>query len=142
MCGGGRPSTPKGPVDPRRRDAGYLSIAQEIGIQPKKKGKLSDQQVFSVEQEMQRRRDAKIQAQFEEQKAIATAPPPPAPERVATAAASAIELPPTAAGMTNVAGGSAVEMAIPIRAGVGRRKLRTDIPGVAGGAGGLGIPAV
>lgn len=37
MCGGGRPKTPKAPVDPRRRDAGYLSIAQEIGIQPKKK---------------------------------------------------------------------------------------------------------
>ena len=62
------------------------------------------------------------QKQMAEQKAIAEAPPPPPPAEVATAAAPAVE-----------------QMAIPTgRTGMGRRRLRTD---VAGGTGGLNIPA-
>ena len=67
----------------------------------------------------------------EEQKRIAEAPPPPAPQATATVAASAAELPTPAATATGAA------MAIPMRRGLGRRGLRTDI---AGGVGGLTIP--
>ena len=67
--------------------------------------------------------------QMAEQKRIAEAPPPPAPARSAMSAASAVETMPAAA---------AEDMAIPVRRGFGRRQLRTDI---AGGAGGLSIPA-
>ena len=65
------------------------------------------------------------QAQMAEQKKIAEAPPPPAPQETAAAAAPALET----AGMT-----------IPVKQGVGRRKLRTDVGGMAGGVGGLTIP--
>ena len=60
-------------------------------------------------------------AQYQEQLAISKAPPPPAPNEGAKAAMAALETP----------------MAQNIRAGVGRRKLRTDIASA-----GLSIPGV
>jgi hypothetical protein len=60
-------------------------------------------------------------AQYQEQLAISKAPPPPAPNEVAKAAMAALETP----------------MAQNIRAGVGRRKLRTDLANT-----GLSIPGV
>lgn len=60
-------------------------------------------------------------AQYQEQLAISKAPPPPAPNEGAKAAMAALETP----------------MAQNIRAGVGRRKLRTDIASTA-----LSIPGV
>lgn len=70
--------------------------------------------------------------QMAEQKRIAEAPPPPPPAASAMSAVSAVETAPS------LAAASTQDMAIPIRKGVGRRQLRTDI---AGGAGGLSIPA-
>ena len=74
---------------------------------------------------MQQEQAAAQKAQYQEQLAISKAPPPPAPNPVAQAAAAALENP-MATSPQN------------IRAGVGRRKLRTDmastslsIPGVA-----------
>ena len=60
-------------------------------------------------------------AQYQEQLAISKAPPPPAPNEGAKAAMAALETP----------------MAQSIRAGTGRRKLRTDIAST-----GLSIPGV
>jgi hypothetical protein len=82
-------------------------------------------QQFDQQMELQRQ-------QMAEQKRIAEAPPPPAPSPTATAAASAVELP------AAIGTGGSAEMAIPLRTGLGRRRLRTDI---AGGTGGLSIPA-
>ena len=65
--------------------------------------------------EMQRQQMAMQQAQYREQLAISNAPPPPAPNEGAMAAKSAIE-------------GVDVTTAQSIRAGTGRRKLRTDLP--------------
>ena len=60
-------------------------------------------------------------AQYQEQLAISKAPPPPAPNEGAKAAMAALETP----------------MAQNIRAGVGRRKLRTDVASAS-----LSIPGV
>lgn len=64
---------------------------------------------------MQREQAATQQAQYREQLAISKAPPPPAPNQGAMAAASAIETMDQATAQS-------------IRAGTGRRKLRTDRP--------------
>jgi len=72
----------------------------------------------------QNRQQERMDQQYAEQLAISTAPSPSAPAEAATTAASALEN----AQATTPSG---------IRQGLGRRKLRTD---VAGGAGGLSIP--
>jgi hypothetical protein len=64
---------------------------------------------------MQQEQAAAQQAQYREQLAISKAPPPPAPNEVAMAAASAIETMDQATAQS-------------MRAGTGRRKLRTDLP--------------
>ena len=64
---------------------------------------------------MQRQQMEVQQAQYREQLAISNAPPPPAPNEGAMAAKSAIE-------------GVDATTAQSIRAGTGRRKLRTDLP--------------
>ena len=64
---------------------------------------------------MQQEQMATQQAQYREQLAISNAPPPPPPNEGAMVAMSAIE-------STNPATGET------IRAGTGRRKLRTDLP--------------
>lgn len=65
--------------------------------------------------EMQRQQMEVQQAQYREQLAISNAPPPPAPNEGAMAAKSAIEE-------------ADATTAQSIRAGTGRRKLRTDLP--------------
>ena len=74
---------------------------------------------------MQQEQSAMQRAQYQEQLAISKAPPPPAPNEGAMAAASAIETVDQATAQT-------------IRAGTGRRKLRTDLTPVTT----LGIPGV
>ena len=64
---------------------------------------------------MQQQQAATQQAQYREQLAISNAPPPPAPNEGAMAAASAIETMDQATAQS-------------MRAGTGRRKLRTDRP--------------
>ena len=64
---------------------------------------------------MQQQQAATQQAQYREQLAISNAPPPPAPNPGAMAAASAIETMDQATAQS-------------MRAGTGRRKLRTDLP--------------
>jgi len=64
---------------------------------------------------MQQEQAAAQQAQYREQLAISKAPPPPAPNEGAMAAASAIETRDQATAQS-------------MRAGTGRRKLRTDLP--------------
>ena len=64
---------------------------------------------------MQQEQAATQQAQYREQLAISNAPPPPAPNPGAMAAASAIETMDQATAQS-------------MRAGTGRRKLRTDLP--------------
>ena len=64
---------------------------------------------------MQQQQAATQQAQYREQLAISNAPPPPAPNPGAMAAASAIETMDQATAQS-------------MRAGTGRRKLRTDKP--------------
>ena len=65
------------------------------------------------------------QTQYQEQLAISKAAPPPAPNPVAQAAMSTLEMP-TATGATGTepAMAATVQQA---RAGVGRRRLRTDL---------------
>ena len=70
---------------------------------------------------MQQEQMAAQSAQYKEQLAISKAPPPPAPNEVAKAAMPALEVP----------------MAENLRAGMGRRKLRTDVTSA-----GLNIPGV
>jgi len=70
---------------------------------------------------MQQEQMAAQSAQYKEQLAISKAPPPPAPNEVAKSAMAALEVP----------------MAQNLRAGVGRRKLRTDVTSA-----GLSIPGV
>jgi hypothetical protein len=70
---------------------------------------------------MQQEQMAAQAAQYKEQLAISKAPPPPAPNEVAKAAMPALETP----------------MAENLRAGIGRRKLRTDVTSA-----GLSIPGV
>lgn len=64
---------------------------------------------------MQQEQAAAQQAQYREQLAISKAPPPPAPNEGAMAAASAVETMDQATAQS-------------MRAGTGRRKLRTDLP--------------
>ncbi len=64
---------------------------------------------------MQQEQAAAQRAQYREQLAISKAPPPPAPNEGAMAAASAIETMDQATAQS-------------MRAGTGRRKLRTDLP--------------
>ena len=96
---------------------------------------------------MQKEQMAAQKIQYEEQVAISKAPPPPAPNPVTQAAMptlergtvpavrSALEMP-TATGTTGTepATANTVQQA---RAGIGRRRLRTDI-----GTTGLSIPGV
>ena len=74
---------------------------------------------------MQQEQAAAQRAQYQEQLAISRAAPPPAPNEGAMAAASAIETVDQATAQT-------------IRAGTGRRRLRTDLVPVST----LGIPGV
>jgi hypothetical protein len=74
---------------------------------------------------MQQQQAAIQQAQYQEQLAISKAPPPPAPNEGAMAAASAIDAVNQATAQT-------------IRAGTGRKKLRTDLPSMST----LAIPGV
>jgi hypothetical protein len=75
------------------------------------------------------------QVQYQEQLTISKAPPPPAPEPVAMAARNALEMPvATAAGTADTGGTSTPQT---MRAGTGRRKLRTDLASI-----GLGIPGM
>jgi hypothetical protein len=74
---------------------------------------------------MQQEAAASQRAQYQEQLAISKAPPPPAPNAGAKAAVSAIETMDQATGQS-------------MRAGTGRKKLRTDLMPVAT----LGIPGV
>lgn len=76
---------------------------------------------------MQQRQMELQQQQYQEQLAISTAPPPPAPNQVADAPVPALEN----------ADASSPSL---IRQGTGRRRMRTDL--MAGGSGGLSIPAV
>jgi hypothetical protein len=64
---------------------------------------------------MQQEAAAAQKAQYQEQLAISRAAPPPAPNAGAMAAASAIDIVDQATAQS-------------IRAGTGRRKLRTDLP--------------
>ena len=64
---------------------------------------------------MQQEQMAAQRSQYQEQLAISKAPPPPAPNPGAMAAASAIETVDQATAQS-------------IRAGTGRKKLRTDLP--------------
>lgn len=64
---------------------------------------------------MQQEQAAAQRAQYREQLAISKAPPPPAPNEGAMAAASAVETMDQATAQS-------------MRAGAGRRKLRTDLP--------------
>jgi hypothetical protein len=77
---------------------------------------------------MQQEQMAAQQAQYQEQLVISKAPPPPAPEAVAGAARGALEMPTaTAAGAADTGDTSTPQT---VRAGTGRRKLRTDLPQV------------
>ena len=85
--------------------------------------RMQEQQMALQREQMamqQEQADAQ-KAQYQEQLAISKAPPPPAPNEGAKAAMAALETP----------------MAQNIRAGTGRRKLRTDIASA-----GLSIPGV
>jgi hypothetical protein len=66
---------------------------------------------------MQQEQMAAQRSQYQEQLAISKAPPPPAPNPGAMAAASAVETMDQATAQS-------------MRAGTGRRKLRTDLPQV------------
>ena len=110
MCGGGG-------------GGGSSAAAQQRSLELQEEQMAMQRQQFEEQMALQRE-------QMAEQKRIAEAPPPPPPAPSAMSAASAAETVPSEA---------AADMAIPLRRGLGRRQLRTDI---AGGAGGLSIPAV
>jgi hypothetical protein len=74
---------------------------------------------------MQQEQSAMQRAQYQEQLAISKAPPPPAPNAGAMAAASAIDVVDQATAQS-------------MRAGTGRKKLRTDLPQMSA----LAIPGV
>jgi len=85
---------------------------------------------------MQQQQMAVQQTQYQEQLAISQAPPPPPPEPVAQAARNALEMPTAkAAGAADTGAASTPET---MRAGVGRRRLRTDLPQIST----LAIPGV
>jgi hypothetical protein len=109
MCGGG------GAKRQQQQQAQAAAKAQEQSIALQREQMAMQQEQMNVQQ-----------AQYREQLAISNAPPPPAPEPVAMAARSAIEMPvATAANAADTGGASTAET---IRAGVGRRRLRTDLP--------------
>ena len=88
----------------------------------------AQEQSLKLQQEqmaMQQEQMAAQKAQYQEQLAISKAPPPPAPNAGVKAAASAIETMDQATAQS-------------MRAGTGRKKLRTDLMPVAT----LGIPGV
>jgi hypothetical protein len=95
--------------------------------------------------ELARQAQERAAAQYQEQMRITTAPPPPAPSPVAEVAASALSIAPTLSNAPGGADGQGMEggasAATPAQArqGYGRRRFRTDL--MAGGTGGLSIPA-
>lgn len=90
--------------------------------------------------DLARQAQARQEAQYQEQMRIAAAPPPPAPAPVAEVAASALSIAPrTAADGVPLPSENQASFA-QSRQGYGRRRLRTDV-GMAGGTGGLSIPA-
>jgi len=100
----------------------------------------AQQQSLKLQEEqmaMQKQQMAAQQAQYQEQLAISRAAPPPAPNPAAQAARGSLEMP--TAGTQAAGTQPAMEATTQtMRAGVGRRKLRTDlaptgltIPGVA-----------
>jgi hypothetical protein len=119
MCGGG------GAKRQQQQQAEAATQAQEQSMALQREQMAMQQEQFKAQQ-----------AQYQEQLAISNAPPPPAPEPVAMAARNALEMP-TAQG--NAPGSGAVDTtsAQTMRAGVGRKKLRTDLASI-----GLGIPGV
>ena len=107
MCGGGGKKQ-------QRQQAEAAAQAQEQSLA------LQREQMAMQQQQM-----AAQQAQYQEQLAISKAPAPPAPEAVAGAARNALEMPTAAAaGAADVGGDSTPQT---MRAGTGRRKLRTDL---------------
>ena len=119
MCGGGGRSQPDNSAQIRQQEES-LRLQRE-------------------QMEMQRRQIELQQQQYREQLAISTAPPPPAPNPVSDVAAAAMRPnPPASAG--EVAATDVSSSAAQARQGIGRRRMRTDL--VAGGSGGLSIPAV
>lgn len=87
--------------------------------------------------ELQRQQIAAQQAQYQEQLAVSRAAPPPAPNPSAMAARGSLEMP-TAQGAVAPTDTAAAATEQTMRAGVGRRKLRTDLAPVAT----LAIPGV
>jgi hypothetical protein len=116
MCGGGG----------RAPDNSAQIAAQEQSL------RLQQEQMAMQQEQM-----AAQKAQYQEQLAISKAAPPPAPNRGAMAAIGALEMPTAQAGAapTDTA---AVATAQAARAGMGRRKFRTDLAPVTT----LGIPGV
>ena len=109
MCAGG------GAKKQQKKQAEAAAAAQEQSLALQREQMAMQQEQMNVQQ-----------TQYREQLAISNAPPPPAPEAVAMAARSAIEMPvATDAGAANAGDGATAET---IRAGLGRRKLRTDKP--------------
>jgi hypothetical protein len=114
----------------RRRSKKPKQLRLKLLPGPKSKALRLQREQMAMQQEQMNFQ----QAQYREQLAISNAPPPPAPQPVAMTARSAIEMPvATAAGSADT-GAAATPQSV--RAGTGRRKLRTDR------AGGLNIPAV
>lgn len=128
MCGGGR----RAPEPDTRAQEESLRLQRE-------------------QMAMQQEQMALQQQQFKEQLAISQAKPPQAPEvsaavaasalerRTANVAASAVEMPSAMGGVASGTTSMGVQQA---RTGRGRRTFRTDYGvNVAGGVGGLSIPA-
>ena len=120
MCGGGKKAARQ-----QQQQAEAAAAAQEQSLALQREQMAMQQQQFLAQQ-----------AQYQEQLAISKAPAPPAPEPVAGAARNALEMPTaTAAGAADVGGTSTPET---MRAGMGRRRLRTDLPQMSS----LAIPGV
>ena len=109
MCTGG------GAKRQQKKQAEAAAAAQEQSLALQREQMAMQQEQMNVQQ-----------TQYREQLAISNAPPPPPPEAVAMAARSAIEMPvATDAGAANAGDGATAQS---MRAGLGRRKLRTDLP--------------
>jgi hypothetical protein len=109
MCGGG------GDKKAQAAQAEASARAQEQSLALQREQMAMQQEQMNVQQ-----------TQYREQLAISNAPPPPPPEPVAMTARSAIEMPvATDAGAANAGDGATAQS---MRAGLGRRKLRTDLP--------------
>ena len=109
MCGGG------GDRKQQKKQAQAAAAAQEQSLALQREQMAMQQKQMDLQQ-----------SQYREQLVISNAPPPPAPEPVAMTARSAIEMPvATAAGSADT-GAAATPQSV--RAGTGRRKLRTDLP--------------